>query len=354
MKVCFTGGGTGGHVFPAFAVDEELQQLVGEDYVRFWIGSGHPQERQWVEGANFPYYPIKSGKLRRYFSWKLFPDMVNIVIGFFQALRILRKERPQLLFSKGGYVSVPPVVAARLLRIPSITHESDASPGLATRLNSLFANKICIPFEGSGQKLPPGKLIVTGVPTRFSLERAQANFKGGKGRKRIVVLGGSQGAQQINSLVWENLDKLLALCDVVHQTGSGKLLPVEREGYYPHPFFDEGFEEVLYSADVVISRSGATALADFLELQKPMILIPLNLKASRGDQVANAKRLEEAGAALVISGEDGDELIEAVTKVLNRDEFRETMVERGKSLHIKGSATKIAEAIVGLKGERYG
>ncbi len=354
MKVCFTGGGTGGHVFPAFAVDDELQQIIGEDYERFWIGSGHPEERQWVEGADFPYYPIKSGKLRRYFSWKLFPDMVNIVVGFFQALKILRRERPQLLFSKGGYVSVPPVVAARLLGIPAITHESDASPGLATRLNSLFVKKICIPFEGAGQKLPHKKLIVTGVPTRFSLERAQANFKRGEGRPKIVVLGGSQGAQQINTLIWENLDQLLPLCDVVHQTGSGKFLPVERDGYYPHPFFHEEFEEVLHGADLVISRSGATALADFLELQKPMILIPLNLKASRGDQVANAKRLQEAGAALIISGEDGDELIQAVTKVLNGDEFREAMVERGKTLHTKGSATKIAKAIVGLKGEHNG
>ncbi|HHU88926.1 MAG: UDP-N-acetylglucosamine--N-acetylmuramyl-(pentapeptide) pyrophosphoryl-undecaprenol N-acetylglucosamine transferase [Sphaerochaetaceae bacterium] len=350
MKVCFTGGGTGGHVFPAFAVDAELKVLVGGDYERFWIGSGSPQERQWVEQEQIPYYSIKSGKLRRYFSWQTFPDLFNIVVGLFQALKILKKERPDILFSKGGYVSVPPVVAARLLKIPSITHESDALPGLATRLNSLFVDKVCIPFEGAEGKLPPKKVVVTGVPTRLSLERAQTNKPPEGSQKRVVVLGGSQGAQQINTLIWDNLERLLPLCEVFHQTGSGKLIPLEREGYHPFPFLYDELEEVLHSATLVISRSGATALADFLELEKPMILIPLNLQASRGDQVANAERLEAAGAAIIISGDDGDELIQAVTTVLNEEKFRETMIERGKSLYIKGSATKIAKAIVGLKG----
>jgi len=357
VKICFTGGGTGGHVFPAFAIDAELRHLLPDNYTRFWIGSGQVQERRWVEAANFPYYAIKSGKLRRYFAWKTISDAFAVLIGIIQAFKILRRERPHLLFSKGGYVSVPPVIAAWFLRIPSVTHESDALPGLATKINSLFATKICIPFEEVAQEFKPRrrkKLVVTGVPTRFSLERAQHLYPIKEGKKRLLVLGGSQGAAQINALIWENLERLLPLCDIIHQTGSGKLQVIEKPGYHATQFFHSELEEVIGGATAVISRAGATAIADFLELQKPMILVPLNLKASRGDQLANAKRLEEAGAALVISGEDGEELIQAVTKVLNEEGFKEEMVERGKTLYSEGAQKRIAHLLIGIKGERNG
>ncbi len=358
MKVCFTGGGTGGHVFPAFAIDSQLSILLseeGEDYQRFWMGSGKPEEQEWVESTGMPYFAIRSGKLRRYLSWRIFPDMVAVCVGFWQALYLLRREKPDVIFSKGGYVSVPPVLAARLLRIPAVTHESDALPGLATKINARFVQAICISFADVSQYFPPRiqpKLVVTGVPSRLSRTRAQVDkayqrFGISAHRKVIVVLGGSQGAAQINSLIWENLDSFLTLGDIVHQTGSGKYQKIEQDGYHALPFITEGLEDVLKAASVVISRAGATAIADFLEMEVPMVLIPLSVRASRGDQVENARRLERIGAAQVFAGETqvGIELFQLVKKVVTNEKLRREMIQKSISLRTEGAGTHIAQVI---------
>lgn len=359
VKVCFTGGGTGGHVFPAFAVDNQLQLLLaqeGEPYHRFWIGSGKKEEREWVESAGIPYYAIRSGKLRRYVSWRFFPDMVAIVIGFWQALFLLHREKPAVLFSKGGYVSVPPVLAAKLLRIPAVTHESDAIPGLATKINALFVSTICIPFASVALFFPARmhkKFVVTGVPTRLSRRRAKPvvtfqTFNLRPERNLIVVLGGSQGAAQINRLIWDNLEAFLALGDIVHQCGLQNYQKIEREGYYGIPFITEGLEDLLRAATIVISRSGATALADFLEMEVPMILIPLGLHASRGDQLENARRLVDFGAAQVFEEDvhGAGELIQLVEKVLKDGALRQEMIRKSRLVRVEGATQQIAQMIL--------
>jgi UDP-N-acetylglucosamine--N-acetylmuramyl-(pentapeptide) pyrophosphoryl-undecaprenol N-acetylglucosamine transferase len=359
VKVCFTGGGTGGHVFPAFAIDRQLAQHlkdIGEPYQRFWLGSAAVAEQRWVHDAGIRHIAICSGKLRRYFSWRTPKDMAAVVLGIFQALRVLRREQPDVVFSKGGYVSVPVMIASYLLRIPSITHESDALPGLATRINGRFAQLICIPFPQAAvsyAKSLQAKLSVTGIPVRFSAEttdrqRALHHFSLTGDRPIIVVLGGSQGAQQINRLVWDTLDPLLDLGQVVHQTGNHEMMASERKDYHPFAFIDEHLDDLLCSATVVISRSGATAIAEFMELRVPMILLPLGLHASRGDQIANAQRLEKFGAALVLSPEmaTAEQFLTVVKKVVLHDSVRRSMIEAAATLHVHRGAHTIAQLLV--------
>jgi len=359
VKVCFTGGGTGGHVFPAFAVDEKLAEILrvgGDRYERFWIGSGLESERNWVEGAGIAYLEIKSGKLRRYLSWRLFPDLVGVVVGFFQSLAILTRERPDILFSKGGYVSVPPVLAARILRIPAVTHESDAIPGLATKINAQFVQAVCVPFAEAIATFPRkfrGKTVCTGVPSRLNRTRASADrgrqvFGISPGTPVVVVLGGSQGALQINNLVWDKLDELLELGEVVHQTGEKTFRPITRAGYHAVPFIADGLEDILAAATVVVSRSGATALADYLEMELPMVLIPLGNRASRGDQMENARRLKAVGAAEVLEGPEisGEQLVSVVRNLISHDIVRSSMVENMIPLRAEDPAGNIAGVIL--------
>ncbi len=359
MKVCYTGGGTGGHVFPVFAIDAYLLHEANNGstpYERFWIGSGKIEEQKWVEAASIRYLSIRSGKLRRYFSWRLLPDMANIVVGFFQALAILRRERPDVVFSKGGYVSVPPVVAAYLLGIPTVTHESDALIGLATKINARFADIICVPFDEVQRQFPPrlaSKVRKTGVPTRLSKETADAEMARirygiPKNRPLIVILGGSQGALQINTLVWERLDDLLELACVVHQTGEKTYRKIERNGYRAVPFIDGDFGGVLRAATLVVSRSGATAIADFLEMEVPMVLIPLGKESSRGEQLENARRLEEIGGAVVLSQEhaNGDTLVAQVARIISDGELRQRMVDAAKRVNVGESKARLAQIIM--------
>lgn len=367
MKVCFTGGGTGGHIFPVFAVDSQLISLTnqtGECYQRFWLGSRSLQEKSWVTEAGIPHISIQTGKLRRYVSWKFFPDMVHVVIGFFQALKILHKEQPDVLFSKGGFVSVPPVIAARLLKIPTITHESDAIPGLATIINIRFADVVCIPFEEAIEAYPKKiqhKVIVTGVPTRMHLEQGNAaralhKFGFSELRPVLLILGGSQGALQINNLVWDSLEELLKIGQIIHQTGERTFRTIEREGYVAIPFIDNALEDILAATSVVVSRSGATALADFLEMQVPMVLIPLGLHASRGDQIENARRLATSGAAVVIEGEEitKEYFVSVVKNLVLLDSKRRGMLEAARAFQMSGADRKIAETVIQLARRKSG
>lgn len=359
MKICFTGGGTGGHIFPALAVDEALSRALGstgEPYERFWIGSTRADERVWVTSAGIRHVSIRSGKLRRYFSLRLMPDLFGVAFGFFQSLVILRRERPDVLFSKGGYVSVPPTYAARLLRIRCVTHESDAIPGLATLLNARVSQRVCIPFQDAVASYPDKykqKLITTGVPTRMSRERADAarariRYSLSFERPLVVVLGGSQGALQLNNLVWENLDTLLSFSEVVHQTGKRTYRMIDRTGYHGIPFIESGLDDLLAAATMVVSRSGATALADFMKMRVPMLLIPLGTDASRGDQLANAKRLESHGGAVVLQGKiDNSAFTEAVRNLVCRAIVRKQLVLNADALRIGDADDRVARVILG-------
>lgn len=219
MVVCFTGGGTLGHVYPALAVHQELSS--SESYSGFWIGRNDPTERRIVEEANLDFYSIPSGKLRRYPSLRTVTDGFKVLgaIGF--AYRILKRRKPDLLFSKGGFVSVPPVIAAHLLKIPVISHESDISPGLATRINARFSDLICVPFAEGFDRLGREKLRVTGNPVRKDLlEAKQKPFALAQDAlPLLLVLGGSGGSAAINALIEKTLDELLSICSVYHQVG---------------------------------------------------------------------------------------------------------------------------------------
>lgn len=359
--IAFTGGGTGGHVFPALAVREEMVRLGWKNIC--WIGSTRGMEKEWVEKAGIPYYGVPAGKLRRYFSWQNFRDLFRVFAGFLRSLSLLKRLKPRVLFSKGGFVSVAPVLAARFLRIPVVTHESDVTPGLATRINGRSARRICIPYEGCRRYYPArlqNKLLVTGNPVRPIFRQASAE-KGRRllgirpGRRVLVVFGGSQGALQINQLLEPLLPGLLEKWDVVHQMGADLYRPSDREGYHPAPFYGEEFPHILAAADLVISRAGAGSLSEMAALGKPGLLIPLSGASSRGDQVLNAEIFTGAGAAVVLEGRregeppDAEDLRGLLQDLMEDDEKLKLMGEKSRGLGRLDSAEAVARDIITLE-----
>lgn len=313
--VAFTGGGTGGHVFPGLAVANRLAERRPVEVV--WIGSSTGMERHIVEDAGIEYHGLPSGKLRRYFSLQNVVDLFKVAVAIICALFLLRRLRPALLFSKGGFVSVPPVIAAHFLGIPVISHESDLDPGLATRINARFSDSVLVAYEQTRQMLPgalSATVIATGNPVRPEILSGSrdrgleiARFTKSDVRPVVFFLGGSLGAIQINELVGELLPRLRNSWRVVHQTGDpGRQGPNELDsagsspGYCRAPFFAEQMRHLLACSDVLVCRAGASTLWEGGVLGKPMILVPL-IDGSRGDQVRNASIFEEAGAALVFT-----------------------------------------------------
>ena len=303
--IAMTGGGTAGHVFPGIAVAEELGCRV------VWIGSRNGVERKLVRDAGIDFHGIPAGKLRRYLSLRNVTDVARVFAGIVASIRVLRRERPSLLFSKGGFVSVPPVVAARLCGIPAFTHESDFDPGLATRINLRFCEKVFLSFEDTLDFLPERyrqKAVVTGNPVRSAL-RAGDDARGrmlvgcASTRALVLVMGGSLGSSFINSLVAEAAPRLVARCFIVHQMGEKDFVPSRRPGYSTASFITEGLPDIMAAADLVVCRAGANTLAELAALGKPMLLIPLSSSGSRGDQLRNAEVFRDAGAAVVL-GED--------------------------------------------------
>ena len=266
------------------------------------------------------FYGIPSGKLRRYFSWQNFTDLFRIAGGYFAARRILKKLRPAILFSKGGFVSVPPVLAAKHLGIPVFTHECDFTLGLANRLNFKSAKTMFVSYEETKNRLSQAeqeRVAVTGNPVRPVIYNADAQ----KGRDFLeitserpvlLVLGGSSGAKQINELVQANLDWLCERFTVVHQTGllnadNNTELELKQKyngSYKPYPFIYEQMPDVIAAADVILSRAGANSIWEAAVLAKPMVLIPLCGSGTRGDQVDNARFFESFNAANVLVGQD--------------------------------------------------
>jgi UDP-N-acetylglucosamine--N-acetylmuramyl-(pentapeptide) pyrophosphoryl-undecaprenol N-acetylglucosamine transferase len=322
--IAFTGGGTGGHIYPGLAVAAGLRAAGGVRVI--WIGSEAAFDREVVEKAGIRFFAIKSGKLRRYFSLKNLTDIFNIAAGYVQARRILRKERPALLFSKGGFVSVPPCIAARSLRIPAITHESDFSPGLATKINALFAAKVCLSYEESAAFFPRAirrKTIHTGNPVREAFHAADRKrgfaFLGVPDTARVLlVLGGSQGAREVNQLVRAALPALTGHFIVAHQTGEADFAAsagLQSGRYRPFAYIKAELPDVLSCAYLVLGRAGAGTVWESAACGKPLVLIPLEGSGTRGDQVENARYFERQGAAVVLVHPDAARLA-AVIKEL--------------------------------------
>ena len=296
-KIFFTGGGTAGHVTPNIALIRELYS----DYEIGYVGESSSVEEKLISSISVPFFRIKSGKLRRYFSIKNIFDPFKVIVGFLQSIRLCIRERPDLVFSKGGYVAVPLVLAARVLKIPIIAHESDVTPGLANRLTFPFCSKICLTFPATGRQLSDNRVLVTGTPLRRALIDADAkkglqllNFE--NNMPILLVFGGSKGARFLNELIFRLRDRLLESFNIVHITGEGNCSgETEMKGYIQREFLHQDFGDVLAAASVVVSRAGANSIYELLSLRKPHLLVPLPKEASRGDQLENARKFCELG-----------------------------------------------------------
>ncbi len=320
-KIVMTGGGTAGHVTPNIAL---LPGLISAGYEISYIGSYEGMEKHLIEEQNIPYYGIASGKLRRYLDLKNITDPLRVVKGFFQAKKLLKKLRPDVVFSKGGFVSVPVVLAAKTLHIPAIIHESDITPGLANKLAIPSAWKVCCNFPETLQYLPDGKAVLTGSPIRKELLSGNkstglslCNFTSDK--PVILIIGGSTGSKFINSTIRGLLDVLLKDYQIIHLCGKGNLEPSlnNRAGYAQFEYAGKELRDMFAATDFVISRAGANAICELLALHKPNILIPLSAAASRGDQILNARSFEKQGFSYVLEEEQlsADTLMTAISKI---------------------------------------
>lgn len=307
-KIVLTGGGTAGHVTPNIALLPELKR---EDYEIYYIGSYDGIEKRLISDFNIPYTGIATGKFRRYFDPKNFSDPFRVIKGFEEARKALKEIGPDVVFSKGGFVSVPVVRAAASLKIPCIIHESDMTPGLANKLCIPVASKVCCNFPETLQMIPSEKAVLTGSPIREELSSGNkiaglnlCNFSSSK--PVIMVIGGSLGAASVNQIVREALPKLLPDFQVVHICGKEKVdnLLLNTAGYKQFEYLKQELKDVFAMADVVISRAGANAICELLALKKPNILIPLPAASSRGDQLLNARSFEAQGFSQVLNEDD--------------------------------------------------
>jgi len=307
-RIVLTGGGTAGHVTPCIALLPELQK---EGYDIQYIGSYNGIERKLIEEYNIPYHGISSGKFRRYFDPKNFSDPFKVMKGYLEALKILKQLKPDIIFSKGGFVSVPVVLAAKKYKIPVIIHESDMTPGLANRLAIPSATKICANFPETVKYLPPEKAVLTGTPIRKELfcgnKIRGLDFCGFSANKPVIlIIGGSSGSRAINELIRGMLPTLLRDYQIIHLCGKGNLDERlnEMSGYVQYEYSKSELSDLLAAADLVISRAGANAICELLALRKPNILIPLPAASSRGDQILNAESFERQGYSFVLKEED--------------------------------------------------
>lgn len=312
-KIVLTGGGTAGHVTPNIALLPSLREA---EYDIHYIGSYDGIEKRLIEDYEIPYYGISTGKFRRYFDLKNFTDPIRVMKGYAEARKIMKQIKPDIVFSKGGFVSVPVVRAAHSLGIPCIIHESDMTPGLANKLCIPVAEKVCCNFPETLQMLPEEKAVLTGSPIRAELRQgnriAALDLCGFTANKPVImVIGGSLGAAAINKAVREALPKLLEDFQIIHICGKEKIdnLLLNVPGYKQFEYVKAELKDLFALADVVISRAGANAICELLALKKPNVLIPLSAKSSRGDQLLNARSFEAQGFSLVI---DEDDLADSV------------------------------------------
>ena len=350
-KIVLTGGGTAGHVTPNIAL---LPALSRAGYEISYMGSYDGIEKKLIADFAIPYTGISTGKLRRYLDIKNLTDPFRVLKGFAEARKYLKEYRPDVVFSKGGFVSVPVVRAAAALGIPCIIHESDMTPGLANKLCFPVAEKICCNFPETMQMLPEGKAVLTGSPIRAEL--AQGNKIAGldmcgftANKPVIMVIGGSLGAANVNKAVRDSLPRLLEDFQVVHLCGTDKIdnLLLATPGYKQFEYIKTELKDLFAMADIVISRAGANSICELLALKKPNLLIPLPAASSRGDQLLNAASFEAQGFSIVINEDDlTTELL--VTKVqelfCNRQSYHDAMSRSGQMDSIRTIMRLIEEA----------
>jgi UDP-N-acetylglucosamine--N-acetylmuramyl-(pentapeptide) pyrophosphoryl-undecaprenol N-acetylglucosamine transferase len=331
-RIILTGGGTAGHVTPNIALLPRLKEL---NYDIHYIGSYNGIEKELIEQLGIPYHGISSGKLRRYFSLRNFTDPFRVLKGFREAHRLIKLLKPDVIFSKGGFVSVPVVFAGKKCKVPTIIHESDMTPGLANKLSIPSATKVCCNFPETIELLPASKAVLTGSPIRQELlsgDRQHAlDFTGlTDGKPVILIIGGSLGAVAVNEAVRRILPVLLKDFQVIHLCGKGKLDPSLNalDGYVQYEYIKDELKDLFALSDIVISRAGANAICELLALRKPNLLIPLSANASRGDQILNARSFERQGFSAVMEEEEitNEKLLDTIHELFqNRDRYISAM-----------------------------
>ena len=350
-RIILTGGGTAGHVTPNIALLPRLKEL---GYDIQYIGSYTGIEKELIEPFGIPYHGISSGKLRRYFSVQNFTDPFRVLKGFREAHKLIRQLKPDVIFSKGGFVSVPVVLAGKRCKVPVIIHESDMTPGLANKIAIPSAAKVCCNFPETLKSLPEGKAVLTGSPIRQELLSGNkiaamdmCHFTSDK--PVILVIGGSLGAVAVNNAVREALPELLKDFQIIHLCGKGKMDESLKdvEGYCQFEYIKNELRNLFALADIVISRAGANAICELLALHKPNLLITLSANASRGDQILNARSFERQGFSLVLEEEQltKETLLNAVkTLHENRTTFINSMKNSGQQDSI-GTIIKLIEEV---------
>lgn len=351
-RIILTGGGTAGHVTPNIALIPGLKEL---GYDIHYIGSYNGIEKELIEQLQIPYHGISSGKLRRYFSLQNFTDPFRVLKGFGEARKLIKALKPDIIFSKGGFVSVPVVIAGKQLSVPTIIHESDMTPGLANKLAIPSAAKVCCNFPETLKHLPKGKAVLTGSPIRRELltgdRNAALKFCNLTADKPVIlIIGGSLGSAVVNTAVRRILPELLKEFQVIHLCGKGKIDESLKDlnGYVQFEYIQHELKDLLALADLVISRAGANSICELLALRKPNLLIPLSANASRGDQILNARSFERQGFSIVLEEETLNEqaLLAAIRKLYReKDSYINTMEQSSQ----KDSITTILNLIEGCR-----
>lgn len=331
-KILLTGGGTAGHVTPNIALIPSLKKL---NYEIRYIGSYDGIEKKLIEEIGIPYKGISSGKLRRYMSVKNFSDPFRVIKGYSEAKKFVKEYKPDVLFSKGGFVSVPVVLACKKYKVPIIIHESDMTPGLANKISIPYASTVCHNFPETKNYLPEGKSLLTGSPIRAEL--MTGNRENGlklcgftSDKPVIMVTGGSLGAAALNTAVRNSLPELLKDFQIVHLCGKGKTDDALKNtpSYIQFEYIKEEMKDIFAMSDMIISRAGANAICEIQALNKPNILIPLPASASRGDQILNANSFKKQGFSMVLEEETLTPavLTDAVRKLYeNRQQYIDAM-----------------------------
>lgn len=370
MLVVIAGGGTGGHTSAGLAVAHALR---GRGVEVVWIGSPNGIEAQRVPAAGIPYHAVPAGKLRRYWDWRTIPDLLlRVPAGLARSLALLRRLRPQALFATGGFVALPPAVAARILRIPLVVHEQTAVAGLANRLAGRLASRVALAFAEAGKDFPPGRVVVTGNPLRPELaggsrQAGLARLGFDPGLPLIYVTGGAQGSHRINRTVGAILPQLLELTQVIHQCGANpetrdlewleglaQSLPANlRPRYRLQPYVGPELKDLYAAAWLVVGRAGAGTVNECCQLGLPALFIPLP-GASGDEQAANAALVEAVGGALILPEPmlSPELLLETIRSLLADPDRLKLMGERGRALAVPDAAERIIGLIFEVAGAK--
>ncbi len=346
--IILTGGGTAGHVTPNIAL---IPYLKAEGWDIKYIGSENGIERSLIEKEGIPYFSVSSGKLRRYFSKENFKDVFKVTKGIKEAKDLISKLKPDLVFSKGGFVAVPVILGAKANKVPVICHESDITPGLANKIAMPFAKTVCTTFPETVKYIKKGKGINTGTPIRdmlFTGSKEQGmeicGFKNNK--PTLLMMGGSLGSVKINTVLRNDLDKILEKYNLIHICGKGNfdISLMGKEGYAQFEFLSDDLPHIFAAADMVISRAGSNSISEFLALKKPALLIPLSANASRGDQILNAESFKKQGFSLVLKEEDMTEetLLSSIEKLYAK---KDTLIKNMSKSHLSNGVEEVMKII---------